>query len=116
MKALKEALRDSFGVTPPRVVQTSYEPIQYDETGSLCGAQPTLGMDVHPGLEISRQRLQETGDFLRDFLGQLECITGVLNRTGCAANLATGTGIGFALETDHIPTFGKRVLCARDPN
>jgi hypothetical protein len=115
MKALKEALRDGFGVTPPRVVQTSYEPIQYDETGMLCGAQPTLGMDVHPGLKISRQRLQETGDFLRDFLGRLECITGGKNRTGCAANLATGAGTGFTLVTDHIPEFSRRGLCARDP-
>src|SRR5262249_61963697 len=73
MKAVKEALHDGFGVMPSRVVQTSYEPIQYDETGSLCGGQPTLGMDVHPRLKISRQRLQETADFLRDFLGRLEC-------------------------------------------
>ena len=115
MKALKEALRDGFGVAPPRVVQTSYEPIQFDETGMLCGAQPTLGMDVHPGLKISRQRLQETGDFLRDFLGRLECITGGKNRTGCAANLATGAGTGFTLVTDHIPEFSRRGLCARDP-
>ena len=49
MKAVKDALSDAFGVTPAHVIQSSYEPIQYDETGSLCGAQPTLGMDVHPG-------------------------------------------------------------------
>jgi len=111
MKAVKEALHDGFGVMPSRVVQTSYEPSQYDETGMLCGAQPTLGMDVHPGLKISRQRLQETGDFLRDFLGRLECITGGKNRTGCAANLATGAGTGFTLVTDHIPEFSRRGLC-----
>jgi hypothetical protein len=29
------------------------------------GAQPNLGMDVHPGLKVSRERLQETADFLR---------------------------------------------------
>ena len=74
MKAVKDALHDGFGVAPARVVQSSYEPIQYDETGALCGSQPTLGMDVHPGLKLSRQRLQETADFLRDFLGRLECI------------------------------------------
>jgi hypothetical protein len=65
MKAVKDALRDGFGVSPERVVQSSYEPIQYDETGALCGSQPALGMDVHPGLQINRQRLQETADSLR---------------------------------------------------
>src|SRR5262249_53560822 len=114
MKAGKEGSDDGCGATPARVVQTSYEPIQYDETGSLCGGQPTLGMDVHPGLKISRQRLQETADFLRDFLGRLECISGK-NRAGCAGNLATGAGTGFTLVTDHIPEFSKRGLCARDP-
>ena len=74
MKAVKDALHDGFGVAPARVLQSSYEPIQYDETGALCGAQPTLGLDVHPGLKLSKQRLQETADFLRDFLGRLECI------------------------------------------
>jgi hypothetical protein len=65
MKALKEALRDGFGVAPARVVQSSYEPIHFDETGGLCGGQPTLGMDVHPGLKVSRERLQETADFMQ---------------------------------------------------
>jgi hypothetical protein len=114
MKAVKDALHDGFGVPPSRVVQTSYEPIQYDETGALCGAQPTLGMDVHPGLKLGRQRLQETADFLKDFLGRLECIAGS-KRAGCPANLATGAGTGFTLVTDHIPEFTKRGLCARDP-
>ena len=76
MKALKDAFQDGFGVAPARVFQSSYEPIQYDENGALCGAQPTLGMDVHPGLQLSKPRLQETADFLRDFLGRLECIAG----------------------------------------
>ena len=31
----------------------------------------TLGMDVHAGLKLSRGRLQETADFLHDFLGRL---------------------------------------------
>jgi hypothetical protein len=115
MKALKGALHDGFGVTPSRVVQSSYEPIQYDETGTLCGAQPTLGMDVHPGLKIDRQRLQETADFLRDFLRRLECIASSTNRSGCPADLATGSGTGFALVTEHIPEFSKRGLCARNP-
>ena len=37
MKAVKEALRDGFGVAPAQVVQSSYEPIHFDETGALCG-------------------------------------------------------------------------------
>ncbi|MCC6777259.1 MAG: hypothetical protein IT537_11615 [Hyphomicrobiales bacterium] len=114
MKVLKDALRDGFGVQPQRVVQTSYEPIQYDETGNLCGSQPTLGLDVHPGLRIGKQRLQETADFLKDFLGRMECIAGK-TRNSCPAGLATGSGTGFNLVTDHIPEFSKRGLCARDP-
>jgi hypothetical protein len=114
MQALKQALNDGFGVAPARVVQSSYEPIQYDENGALCGAHPTLGMDVHPGLKLDRRRLQETADFLRDFLRRLECIAGS-NRTACPAGLATGTGTGFTLVTGHIPEFAKRGLCARDP-
>ena len=114
MKALKDALHDGFGVSPTRVLQTSYEPIQYDETGGLCGANPTLGMDVHPGLRLGRARLQETADFLKDFLGRLECIAGK-SRAGCPGGLATGGGTGFNLVTDHIPEFTKRGLCARDP-
>ena len=83
MKALKDALHEGFGVAPARVVQTSYEPLQYDETGALCGAQPTLGMDVHPGLGLSRQRLQETADFLQDFLVRLECLAGGRRTAAC---------------------------------
>jgi hypothetical protein len=115
MKAVKEALHDGFGVSPSRVIQSSYEPIQYDETGALCGSQPNLGMDVHPGLRLSKPRLQETADFLRDFLARLECIAGSKGRANCPANLATGAGTGFTLVTDHIPEFTKRGLCARDP-
>jgi hypothetical protein len=115
MKAVKDALHDGFGVEPAHVVQSSYEPIQYDETGALCGAQPTLGMDVHPGLKLGRARLQETADFLRDFLGRLECIAGSKKGGGCPGSLATGAGTGFTLVTDHIPEFTKRGLCARDP-
>jgi hypothetical protein len=113
MKAVKDALHDGFGVAPSRVLQSSYEPIQYDEGGNLCGAQPTLGMDVHPGLKLNRQRLQETATFLNDFLGRLECISG--KGKSCPAGLATGAGTGFTLVTDHIPEFTKRGMCARDP-
>jgi hypothetical protein len=112
MKALKDAFQDGFGVTPSRVFQSSYEPIQNDETGGLCGGQPTLGMDVHVGLKLSKQRLQETADFLRDFLGRMECIAG--KGKSCPV-LATGAGTGFNLVTDHIPEFNKRGICARDP-
>src|SRR5206468_11058694 len=35
MKAVKDALHDGFGVAPARVVQSSYEPIQFDENGHL---------------------------------------------------------------------------------
>lgn len=113
MKALKDALTDGFGIAPSRVLQTSYEPIQFDETGALCGSQPTLGLDVHPGLKLSRQRLAETADFLKGFLGRLECISSTKGHS-CPA-LATGAGTGFTLITDHLPEFAKRGMCARDP-
>jgi hypothetical protein len=115
MKALADALRDGFGVAGAKVVQSSYEPIHYDEAGGLCGLQPTLGMDVHPGLKISRPRLQETAEFLGEFLHRLECISAAGKHAGCPSNLATGAGTGFTLVTEHIPEFGKRGLCARDP-
>jgi hypothetical protein len=114
MKALKDAFHQGFGIEPPRVLQTTYEPIQYDENGQLCGAQPTLGMDVHPGLNLHRGRLKETADFLDEFLGRLECIAG--KGRNCPGNLATGaSGTGFRLITDHVPEFTKRGVCARDP-
>jgi hypothetical protein len=113
MKALKDALHDGFGVTPARVLQSSYEPIQYDERGGLCGDEPTLGLDVHPGLKLSKVRLKETADFLHDFLGRLECIASTKGKS--CPPLATGTGTGFTLVTDHIPEFSKRGMCARDP-
>jgi len=115
MKAVKDALQEGFGVPPARVVQSSYEPIQYDETGALCGAQPTLGMDVHPGLRLGRQRLQETADFLKDFLARLECIDGGKGR-GCPSGLATGSGTGFTLVTDTHRGIHQARLCARDPS
>jgi hypothetical protein len=114
MQALKLALHDGFGITPSHVFQSSYEPLQYDETGGICGGQPTLGMDVHVGLKLNKQRLQETADFLRDFLGRLDCIASSSKGKSCPA-LATGAGTGFNLVTDHIPEFSKRGICARDP-
>src|SRR5262245_52324716 len=113
MKALKDAFNQGFGIEPARVLQTTYEPIQYDENGQLCGAQPTLGMDVHPGLNLHRGRLKETADFLDEFMGRLECIAG--KGRSCPGNLATGSGTGFKLITDHVPEFTRRGVCARDP-
>jgi len=114
MKAVKDALADGFGVAPARVLQSSYEPIQFDETGALCGSQPTLGMDVHPGLKLDRGRLAETAEFLHELLDRLECISSTKGKS-CPAGLATGAGTGFTLVTDHIPEFTKRGMCARDP-
>jgi hypothetical protein len=74
-----------------------------------------LGMDVHPGLRLRREHLGETAQFLGDFLKRLECIASTKRRADCPAHLATGSGTGFALVTEHIPEFSKRGLCARDP-
>src|SRR5258707_13510837 len=106
MRAVKDALADVFGVAPGRVLKSSSEPIQFDETGALCGSQPTLGMDVHPGLKLDRGRLQETANFLKDVLGRIECISSTSGRN-CPAGLATGAGTGFTLVTSHIPAFTK---------
>ncbi len=63
LQAVKQALHDVFGVEPSRVLQSAYEPIQFDETGGLCGSMPTLGMDVQPKLKLNRQRVAETAGF-----------------------------------------------------
>jgi hypothetical protein len=115
MKAVKDALNDGFGVNPSQVIQTSYEPLQYDETGALCGSRPTLGVDVHPKLRISRERIQEASTFQGELLAKLECISDTSRRRDCPANLATGRGTGFKLVTEHLPKFAKRGVCARDP-
>jgi len=114
MRAVKEALNDGFGVDPSRVLQNAYEPIQFDETGNVCGGQPTLGLDVHPKLRYSRERTQEVSNFVRELQGRLECITDG-RKAGCPAGLATGSGTGFRLITDHAAEFARRGVCARDP-
>ncbi|HKD31467.1 MAG TPA: hypothetical protein VKC66_36885 [Xanthobacteraceae bacterium] len=114
MRAVKEALYDGFGIDPSRVLQNAYEPIQFDETGNVCGAQPTVGLDVHPKLRYSRERTQEVSNFVRELQGRLECITDG-RKAGCPAGLATGTGTGFQLVVDHIEEFARRGVCARDP-
>jgi hypothetical protein len=113
LKAVKDALSDGFGVDPSRVLQNAYEPIQFDETGDVCGTLPTLGLDVHPKLRFSRERTQEVSGFVRELQGRLECISDS-RRPNCPAGLATGTGTGFKLITDHIAEFAKRGVCARD--
>src|SRR5262249_35759469 len=64
-KAVKQALSDAFGVTPAHVLQTAYEPIQFDETGGACGLQPTLGLDVHPKLAFHRDPVTAGSHFSR---------------------------------------------------
>ncbi len=115
LKAVKDALRDGFGVEPARVVQNAYEPLQYDENGALCGTAPTLGMDVHPNLKLSRERLGETATFFKDFVKHLECTSNTGRRADCPAGLATGSGTGFNLVTEHQAKFAKRGVCARNP-
>ena len=115
LKAVRDALADGFGIAPAKVVQTSYEPLQFDENGGLCGASPTLGLDVHPKLRISSARLQEVANFSRDLLARLECLTDSTKRADCPAGLATGRGTGFNLVTEHIVKFARRGICARDP-
>jgi hypothetical protein len=115
VQAVKQALYDGFGVQPSRVVQSAYEPIQFDETGALCGSMPTLGMDVQPNLKLNRTRVAETASFLHDFQTKLECMTSVSRSAGCPRDLATGSGTGFNLVTEHLSKFDKRGICARDP-
>ncbi len=115
IKAVRDALVDGFGVDPTHVLQNAYEPIQYDEVGSYCGALPTIGMDVVPTLKINKARLQEVSDVAADLQKRLECMASTKNRHDCPAGLATGTGTGFRFITEHIADFTKRGICARDP-
>jgi hypothetical protein len=114
IKAVKDALNDGFGVDPSHVLQNAYEPIQFDETGNVCGSLPTLGLDVHEKLRYSRDRAQEVSAFVRELQGRLECITAA-RHPNCPAGLATGAGTGFKLITDQVAEFAKRGVCARDP-
>jgi hypothetical protein len=115
MKGVKDALNDGFGVAPSQVVQTAYEPLQYDETGALCGMRPTLGVDVHPKLRISRDRIQEASSFQGELTARLECMSDTGRRRDCPSGLATGRGTGFRLVTEHLAKFARRGVCARDP-
>ena len=115
LQAVKQALHDGFGVEPSHVVQSSYEPIQFDETGGLCGSMPALGMDVQPKLKLNRGRIAETASFLHDFQTRLECTINAGSHPDCPRGLATGAGTGFNLVSEHLVKFAKRGICARDP-
>ena len=113
-KALKDALRDGFGVDPARGVHTSYEPIQFDETGRFAARNPTRHgraseAQVEPGA-IDRDR---------GFPERVSRAARMHYRCApppdCPANLATGAGTGFKLVTEHQAKFARRGLCARDP-
>jgi len=115
IKAVRDALVDGFGVDPAHVLQNAYEPIQFDEVGGYCGAQPTLGMDVHPSLKVNKARLNEVADLANDLQKRLACMASTRNGRDCPAGLATGSGTGFQFITDHTVDFAKRGICARDP-
>jgi hypothetical protein len=114
VEAVKEALRDGFGVDPSRVLQNTYEPIQFDETGNVCGRQPTLGLDVYPKFRYDPQRIREVSSFVGELQHRLECMADAA-KPGCPAGLATGRGTGFQFITDHTTEFARRGVCARDP-
>ena len=114
LEALRTALADGFGVAPSRVLQTAYEPLQYDETGELCGTFPTVGLDIAPRFKFNRERMSEVSAFHQRLLQRLQCLADA--RSGdCPTGLATGAGTGFHLITDHLAAFAKRGVCARDP-
>jgi hypothetical protein len=111
IEAVKVALHDGFGVEPARVIQTSYEAVQYDETGDICGANPQLGMDVDDKFRLSQPRMQQTSVFLGKLLSRLQCLAA--KQGGCPSQPQTGDGTGFTLVTSHQPEFLKRGVCAR---
>ncbi len=111
LKAVKEALHDGFGVEPSRVIQTSYEPMQYDEHGNLCGGSG-FEMNVHPKFRFDRERLRRTSKLVDELSRRLQCMSKWEN--GCPT-LATGTGTGFTLVTEQQEEFARRGICARDP-
>jgi len=114
IQAVKQALGDGFGVDPSRVLQNTYEPIQFDEGGSVCGGQPTLGLDVFAKFRYDRERTREVSDLVGDLQRRLAC-TADATKPGCPAGLATGRGTGFYFVTDHVDEFVRRGVCARDP-
>jgi hypothetical protein len=115
MVAVKEALVDGFGVDPSRVLQNAYEPIQFDETGNVCGSVPTLGLDVYPKFKYDRERVQEVSHLVAELTSRQECMANA-ESAGCPGGLATGRGTGFQFITDHTAEFSRRGVCARDPH
>jgi lysophospholipase L1-like esterase len=115
IQAVKAALVDGFGVDPRRVLHNSYEPIQFDENGNVCGTHPTLGLDVHPKFRFDMARVVEVSNFSRELQTRLECMSDIRKRPTCPAGLATGAGTGFRFVTDHTAEFAKRGICARHP-
>jgi hypothetical protein len=115
MVAVKDALRDGFGVDPARVLQNAYEPIQFDESGNVCGRVPTLGLDVYPKFRYDPERTREVSHFVSELQTRQECIDDA-GKPGCPSGLATGRGTGFQFITDHAAEFLHRGVCARDPH
>jgi hypothetical protein len=114
--AMRKALEAGFGVAPARVIQVSYEPMQYDEGQRLCGNDPvraTIGMDVHAKFRFHAERTREVAGFVDKLFDRLQCMTE--RRQGCPQTLRTGEGTGFTLVTDHQPEFVRRGVCALGP-
>lgn len=114
MQAVKQALHDGFGVDPSRVLQNAYEPIQFDESGKVCGALPTIGLDVYPKFKYDPQRTEQVSAFVVNLTQRQACMADA-TKPGCPAGLATGAGTGFQFITDHTAEFSHRGVCARDP-
>ena len=115
LKAVKDAFHDGFGVPPSQVVQTTYEPLQYDETGALCGTRPTLGVDVHPKLRISRERIQEASAFQGELNAKLECITDASRRRDCPAISPPAAAPASSSSPSTWRSSPSAAMCARDP-
>ena len=113
IQALKLTLQEGFGITPAQVIHTSYERVQNDERGQLCGDNPRLGMDVHDKLKLDRGRMAESSKFVDRMFDRLQCLSAW--QPGCPAGLKTGRGTGFTLVTSHQPAFNRRGICARGP-
>jgi hypothetical protein len=114
IQALKVALKEDFAVEPSKVIHTSYERIQDDETGALCGIHSGFGLDVHNKFSFHADHLEKTAEFLGRLLARLQCITS--KGEGCPQNLKTGDGTKFTLVTMHQDEFKRRGVCARGPD
>jgi hypothetical protein len=124
IQALKVALEKDFAVPPSKIIHTSYERIQDNETGELCGANANLGMDVHSKFSFHVEHLKQTARFLGSLLVSLQCMTdkakaeSELDAQGKnikCPSLKTGDGTKFTLVTKHQDEFRKRGICARGP-